>query len=117
MSEKTILGHIDCPICGTAKAMRITHDKNGHPFGSCQNESCFGQLRVGGKDSRIAAFLRRFPWARAGQNPVTATATEQPDTKKAETVQVQNPVHVPVPAKPARRPVANPFDFLLKGQA
>lgn len=71
MAEKKIFGHIDCPTCGTAKGMRITHDKNGHPFGYCEAE-CNQQMRIGGDARRVRKFLERFPWA-AGAEPVTDT--------------------------------------------
>lgn len=72
---KQILGHIDCPSCGTVKGMRITHDKNGHPFGFCEAK-CGQQLRVGGDQRRVDAFTKRHPWA--GANPVTVTDTGTP---------------------------------------
>ncbi len=62
MAEKKIFGHIDCPTCGTAKGMRITHDKNGHPFGYCEAE-CNQQMRIGGDARRVRKFLERYPWA------------------------------------------------------
>lgn len=62
MAEKTILGHIDCPACGTAGGMRITHDKNGEPFGFCEAK-CNAQFRIGGSRERVALFVGRFPWA------------------------------------------------------
>lgn len=65
MGKKTVLGHIDCPVCGTAGGMSITHDRNGDPYGYCE-ANCDAQLRIGGKARRVAAFIARYPWA-AGQ--------------------------------------------------
>lgn len=117
MGEKKILGHIDCPACGTAKGMRITPDKNGHPFGYCEAE-CSAQLRIGGDSRRVAAFLKRYPWA-AGQpvtETITAPAPATTPTPAAPSKQEKKaePVTPPVPVKAARKPVANPFDFLLQ---
>lgn len=108
--SKSVLGHIDCPVCGTVKGMRITPDKNGEPFGYCEAE-CNAQLRVGGYERRVAAFVSRYPWA-AGQ-PVTDNGTEPASKDQAPAKPVTETA--PAPAKPARRPAANPFDFLLKG--
>lgn len=103
---KEILGHIDCPFCGTSKGMRITPDKNGEPFGYCEAE-CSGQLRVGGDKRRVQAFLARFPWAKEQKKPVTETVSD-----------TASPAAAP-PKPPAKKPSSNPFDFLLKqgGQA
>lgn len=100
---KEILGHIDCPTCGTAKGMRITHDKNGEPFGYCEAE-CNQQMRIGGDKRRVKAFAARYPWAMPPAVPVTAPAPAQgPEAK---------PATAPAPKPKAS---ANPFDFLLNG--
>lgn len=91
---KTVLGHIDCPTCGTAKGMRITHDKNGDPFGYCEAE-CNQQMRIGGDKRRVSAFLARYPWA-AGADPVTDTGEKPAPAPQAK------PVPAPAPAKPAK---------------
>ncbi len=39
--------------------MTIKPDKNGQPFGYC--DSCRGQLRIGGSDSRVSAFYAAHP--------------------------------------------------------
>jgi hypothetical protein len=52
--------------------MRITHDKNGDPFGFCES-NCNQQLRVGGDKRRVALFLARYPWA---GGPVTDTGVK-----------------------------------------
>lgn len=73
-----ILGHIDCPACGTSKGMRITHDKNGEPFGFCEAE-CNQQMRIGGNARRVSKFVARYPWAAAPATraaPVTDTGTK-----------------------------------------
>lgn len=74
-AEKKILGHIDCPACSTPGGMRITADKNGDPFGFCEAE-CNAQLRIGGNARRVAAFLRRYPWAAEKTVTVTVTGTD-----------------------------------------
>lgn len=102
---REILGHIDCPHCGTAKGMRITADRNGAPFGYCE-ANCSGQLKVGGDARRVAAFVARYPWA-AGK-PAAAEPAPAP---------VPVPVPVPAPAPAARPKSSNPFDFLLNGKA
>jgi hypothetical protein len=88
-SDKEILGHIDCPSCGTAKGMRVTHDKNGEPFGYCEAE-CGQQLRVGGDRYRVKAFLARFPWAakKAEPAPAPIQVREEEPAPRAEPVAV-----------------------------
>lgn len=119
--SKEVLGHIDCPTCGTAKGMRITQDKNGDPFGYCEAE-CSQQMRIGGDKRRVKAFVTRYPWAMPTAVSVTAPApAPAPEAApKAEPKPAAKaaPVPAPAPAKPERKPVANPFDFLLqRGQA
>lgn len=114
--SKEVLGHIDCPVCGTAQGVRITLDKNGHPFGYCEAE-CNQQIRIGGNDRRVAAFIKRYPWA-AGKTPVTVTAPAPAPSKAAKPVTVTPAATVAAPAPaPKRKPVANPFDFLLNPKA
>lgn len=98
-NERDILGHIDCPTCGTAAGMRITHDKNGDPFGYCEAE-CGQQLRVGGDRYRIKAFLARFPWA---------AKTAAPAPEAPEQVEAKEPTPTPTPTKPR-----SAFDDALK---
>lgn len=98
-AEKQTLGHIECPTCGTAGAMRITLDKNGDPFGYCE-ANCNQQLRIGGDRRRVAAFTARYPWAAGGTPPTEA--------KKAPE---------PAPAAKQRQAKPGPFDFLLNGGA
>lgn len=73
MLDKKILGYIDCPTCGTAGGMRITNDKNGHPFGFCTAE-CRQQLRVGPDPERVAHFVKRYPFAAAAAPAAPAPA-------------------------------------------
>lgn len=100
MSEKTILGHIDCPACGTAGGMRVTNDKNGHPFGFCTAE-CGQQLRVGPNADRIAHFRKRYPWAAP-----KAAAPEAPAAAPAQAPAAAKPAAVPAPAPAAKKPAA-----------
>lgn len=92
------LGHIDCPTCGTAGGMRISHDKNGDPFGYCEAE-CNQQMRIGGDPRRVRKFLARYPWAAGVPEPVTGTG-QQP-AAKAPAVPVPAPENKPAPAKRA----------------
>jgi len=109
--SKTVLGHIDCPACGKAGGMRITPDKNGDPFGFCE-DGCGQQLRVGGKSGRVRAFIARFPWAAAAPVTVTATVTDPipaPSAPKPAPVSAPAPVAVkPVAPKSAPAPKAAP---------
>jgi hypothetical protein len=104
--SKDVLGHIDCPTCGTAKGMRITHDKNGEPFGYCEAE-CNQQMRIGGDKRRVKAFLARFPWAAGKTEPVTVTVSET--VQKPEPVKAEKPEPVKAPAK-----TRSPFEDALK---
>lgn len=85
--EKNVLGYIDCPACGTEGGMRITHDKNGEPFGFCE-ANCNQQLRVGGSPRRVALFVALHPWA---AKPVPVTVTEPEKPKKAAPVPEKKP--------------------------
>lgn len=97
-SDKEILGHIDCPSCGTAKGMRVTHDKNGEPFGYCEAE-CGQQLRVGGDRYRIKAFLARFPWAAQKEEPAPVTDMEKTRYEEHREI-AEKPAPVAVPRSP-----------------
>ena len=99
-NEKRVYGHIDCPLCGHAQGMRITADKNGAPFGFCE-ASCDGQLRVGGKPRREAAFFAKYPHIAAAFKP-----EQQP-----EPVQEKEPVTVT--EKPAAKRAAFALDDLV----
>jgi hypothetical protein len=103
MTKSAILGHIDCPTCGTVAGMRITHDKNSEPFGYCEF-GCRQQLRIGGDKSRVTKFVSRYGWA-AGL-PVTVTGTanslQKPVTVTGTANSLQKPVTVPV-TEPKRR--------------
>jgi hypothetical protein len=105
---KHILGHIDCPTCGKAGAMRVTADRNGDPFGFCE-DGCGQQLRVGGKPGRVRAFVARYPWA--APNPVTVTVQEPASAKLPGTDNppaASAPVAIPVFAPKAPAPAKTP---------
>lgn len=104
-----ILGHIDCPTCGTAGAMRITRDKNGDPFGFCE-AGCNQQMRIGGSAHRVRAFVKRYPWA-APPAPEAAPAP----APAAPAAAPAKPAAAPAPAK--KRGGAGFFDSLLGGAA
>lgn len=123
-SDREVLGHIDCPSCGTSKGMRITHDKNGHPFGYCEAE-CSQQLRIGGDLRRVRKFVARYPWAAAPGTDTGAPSAAAPVTEPKpapKPVPVTAPKAAPKPVTvtaPAAKPkAAGVFDFLLtKGTA
>ncbi|KQQ97427.1 hypothetical protein [Massilia sp. Leaf139] len=100
--EKAILGMIPCPHC--PEQMAVKHDKNGDPFGHC--EECRGQLRVGGNPARVRKFVARYPWAArpvvGAADPVTVTVTEKPAA----------PAPVTAPETPPARRRANFADAL-----
>ncbi len=102
MAEKKIFGHIDCPTCGTAKGMRITHDKNGHPFGYCEAE-CNQQMRIGGDARRVRKFLERFPWA-AGTTEEKTPAPAPAAAPAAAPVPEPKAAAPKAPAKAAAKP-------------
>jgi hypothetical protein len=116
-SDKQILGHIDCPTCGTAKGMRITHDKNGEPFGYCEAE-CSQQMRIGGDARRVRKFVERHPWAAA---PGTGTGTAPPSAPAPVTApqpkKLPVTVTAPEPVKLEKKKHGSPFGFLLGEQA
>lgn len=103
MSANRVKGHIDCPTCGTKGAMRITHDKNGDPFGFCE-AGCNQQMRIGGSAHRVAKFVQRFPWAAK-----PASETEAPEAKPRYEREPNPPKQVP------KRSSAGFFDSLLGG--
>lgn len=114
---REILGHIDCPCCGTVKGMRITHDRNGEPFGFCE-ANCNQQMRVGGDKRRVAAFVARYPWAGGrpadppdiAPPPVTAPVPAPAPKAPAKVAAKPAPAPTPTP-KPAPAPY-DPFAFL-----
>lgn len=91
--------------------MRVTPDKNGDPFGYC--EDCAQQLRIGGDRHRVKRFMERHG-LKPAPDPVTGTGTDPaPATKPAPAAVA--PVPAPAP-KPAPRPTgAGFFDQLLRG--
>ena len=87
-----ILGYIICPTCGTHEGLRITRDKNGHPFGWCE-KSCGQQLRVGPDPRRVRDFFKLYPQLteRSAEPPApdskpepAATAAAEPPPKPAK---------------------------------
>lgn len=103
---KKVFGHIDCPTCATVKGMRITHDKNGDPFGYCE-ATCKQQLRIGGDKDRVKNFLKRFPWA---SEQVPAMPEPEP-VKKAE---ITKPDRVPDKApEPEKKKTRSAFEDAL----
>jgi hypothetical protein len=77
---KEILGRMDCAICGMKDGVKVTADKNGHPFGYCDGQ-CGQQYRIGPDPARVALFFLGHPH-------ITPPA----------------PVTVPVPAAPPPDP-------------
>jgi len=109
--QKTILGHIDCPTCGGAQTMRITHDKNTEPFGYCET-NCRQQLRIGGDPYRVKKFIEKFPWAGAPVAvPVTVTKPEPVAKKPPEAPKI--PVTVTEPEKAAKPVKRDAFSHAL----
>lgn len=96
MKIRDILGHIDCPTCGTVAGMRITPDKNGDPFGYCE-ANCGQQLRIGGDKRRVRDFIALYPWASGAENPVTVT--EPKTAPEPVTVTPEKPP-VTIPKRP-----------------
>lgn len=97
--KKPVLGHIDCPVCGTAAGMSITHDRNKEPYGYCE-ANCDAQLRIGGKARRVAQFVARYPWAGASADP--------------EPTPTPAPVPVADPEPPAPKPKKTAFAQALE---
>jgi hypothetical protein len=95
MKIRDIRGHIDCPTCGASKAMRITPDKNGDPFGFCE-DGCGQQLRIGGDKRRVRDFIKRYPWA-AGPGSEPAPKPEPVTAPKPEKIPVTVTVNKPEP--------------------
>ncbi|MES2027365.1 MAG: hypothetical protein V4448_17600 [Pseudomonadota bacterium] len=104
--EKPVLGHIDCPACGAPQGMRFIHDKNGKPFGHC--DDCNGQLRIGGNGYREKKFAALHPWASAKPAEIPVTVTE---TKTAEVAPVA-PVQVSVPTPKIEAPIKPRSSFV-----
>lgn len=97
MNKGHLLGHIDCPTCGFKGGMRVTMDKNLHPFGYCEGD-CSQQLRVGPDKYRIGKFYERYPHLK----PVTDTDTKGGEVgKPAEPGPVEAPAVEPKPKKGA----------------
>lgn len=85
MAKGELLGRMACPSCLMVDGMRVTEDKNGHPFGFC-DANCGQQLRVGPDNFRIQKFLAAHPAMRprplaappqVGGGAVTDTASKE----------------------------------------
>ncbi|WP_302172864.1 hypothetical protein [uncultured Hydrogenophaga sp.] len=113
MTTRQVLGHIDCPTCGTAGGVRITHDKNGEPFGYCEAK-CHQQIRIGGDSYRVGLFLQRYPWAASKPEPAApAVAPVSKPAAPAAKAATTTPAAAPAPSKPARRsPMEDALGFL-----
>lgn len=75
-NDKTIHGRITCPCCGTENGVRITADKNGHPFGFCDLR-CGLQLRIGGDHFRVSEFNKRHEKIAASMSGSAVSDTQQ----------------------------------------
>lgn len=96
-AEKLGLGR--CPVCGGVHA-RVSLSKNGLAVMTCTAPECGVQIfaRGEGADEKLRDLI------------VTQAAAPAPaDDKPIKTLTV----HQQPAAKPARAPIANPFDFLL----
>jgi hypothetical protein len=82
--------------------MRVTEDKNGEPFGFCEN-GCAQQLRIGGNASRVAKFRARYAWAQPGQAVAPAAAPAAAPTPAPKRAADPKPAATPAPA-PKRAP-------------
>lgn len=114
MAIREVLGHIDCPTCGTKAGMRITQDKNGDPFGYCE-ANCNQQMRIGGDKRRVSLFVARYPWA-AGKAEAPTPAPEPMTQEKANKIgqreaKAAAPAPAPAPAKP-RNGLSDALKFL-----
>ena len=110
--DKTIFGWIDCPTCGHEKGMRVTADKSGAPFGFCE-ANCEGQLRIGGKPRRVAAFFAKHPDIAAAMNDkelVTVTGA-MPEMLDGAEPQVVSPLPKQPAAPAADKPARKPFSL------
>ncbi len=109
MKQVNALGSIDCPTCKTHGGMRITHDKNGDPFGFCEAE-CGQQLRVGGNARRVALFVKTYPFAgHTKDEPATEPAPVAKPAAAAKPAAQAKPAAKPTPAPaPAPAPAAKP---------
>jgi hypothetical protein len=83
MAKGDLLGHIDCPSCGTVKGMRVTLDKNDHPFGYCEVK-CSQQLRIGGDAYRVKEFYAKYPHLLPKTGTDTDTGPEPAEEPKQE---------------------------------
>jgi hypothetical protein len=81
--------------------MRVTLDKNDDPYPFCE-ATCDGQMRVGGKPRRVAAFYKLYAHLkRPGESPPVAVASVSVAPPKVDATETAKP-NTP-PAKPARK--------------
>lgn len=109
--KKEVKGHINCPYCDGAETMRVIEDKNGKPFGHC--DDCNGQMRVGGNSYREKKFYSLHPWAAPKAPEIPVTVTEQKPAAKAEPVAPVIPVTVSEPVAPVTVKARTSFDDAL----
>lgn len=111
-TKAEVLGHIDCPVCGTKDGMRITADKNNAPFGYCE-ATCDMQLRIGGKVSRVNKFYELYPHIRKPGAPPAAVVPGAPSQEDAPATAADptagnDGTRSPAPSKPAAPDPAPP---------
>ena len=95
MGEKTIIGHIDCPVCG--HDMPVKEDKNEHAYGHCAHR-CNAQVFTRNEHRNSLLRQRMRPVTVTG----TATVTEPPTAPRP----VEVPVFLPPVPAPAPKPTA-----------
>lgn len=114
---KEILGRIDCPYCKLSQGIRVTHDKNGMPFGYCDG-GCHGQMKVGGDAFRVGRFVDQYPWAAPLNTAKTVSVqVREPEPEAPKPSLAPAPVQQAKPKpepKPQRKPVPNPFEMFFK---
>lgn len=101
MAKGDLLGFMDCPVCGYQAGMKVTEDKNGQPFGFCE-QNCDAQLRVGGKAHRVEKFYRlHLAIKRPGEAPPLPVVAVPVAPAKADATETTKPT-APA-ATPAKR--------------
>lgn len=104
-------GHINCPYCDGAQTMRVIEDRNGKPFGHC--DDCNGQMRVGGSKHREEKFCSLYPWAAPKAAKIPVTVTEPKPAAKPAPVAPVIPVTVSEPVEPVTVKARSSFDDAL----
>lgn len=95
MANRDFLGRMDCIVCGLADGVKITEDKNGHPFGHC-DAKCNEQYRIGSDKDRVQYFYDEHPDVALGSG--CGFVKKRAATPPAQPAGGAVPV---VPAKPA----------------